>query len=181
VSAEALLGILSQPGHFLVLACLGATGRPMSEQEVLAATQPATSPAAAAKSLRILASMGLIRDEDGALTVDHETFARVRDRLVDRDPVLSALRDHPDMKGYVRDGTIERLPDAVASRRRFAEFVADCLPSFVRVSEAELNTHLRAICADHVEMRRLLVDEGILRRDAAGQTYWPAHAEPRTR
>jgi hypothetical protein len=174
VSADALLGILADHQHLLVLGCVAGLGRPAEPADVQeAAGHAGVSRDQTAKSLRVLASAGVVRETGGLLRADPETFARVRDRLLERDPVRKALREHPDMKGFVRDGVIDRMPDAPATRHRFATFVAACLPSTGRITEAELNAYLRHICSEPVELRRLLVDERLWSRDPAGRHYWP--------
>jgi hypothetical protein len=76
---------------------------------------------------------------------------------------------------FIQDGRLRRLPARRGRRRVVLEHVA--VYSFepgVRYAEREVDTVLRTWCeggeADHVTLRRYLVDEGLLSR--AHGVYW---------
>ncbi|HVT66321.1 MAG TPA: DUF2087 domain-containing protein [Trebonia sp.] len=174
---EAVLSVLGQPPHLAVLgsvaaraAAVGAAALPdMAEHTGLSA-------AAIAKSIRVLRGLQLVTGPDDALTVDYAMFGLVQERIADSSPVMRAARLRPEMKGYVQDGLIT----TILSTERFAWFVFDCLPDFGKVTEPELNAHLKAVCADFAAARRLLIDFGLLERDEDGQRYWKTGSGPQS-
>jgi hypothetical protein len=171
--ADAVLDTLANPRDFAVLAVVSLAVEPPTADDIEASiTHLGLTTKDINRSVRILESLGLLSVEGGRFAMRHDTFTRVRDRMIDRDPVARVLRDMPDMRSYVTEGKIHRVPSGGANFRRFVEFAAACLPDFGRVSEGELNIHLRAITERHVDLRRLLVDAGVLQRDAAGHRYW---------
>jgi hypothetical protein len=85
------------------------------------------------------------------------------------DPRTTAL-----LRTFVPDGRLLRLPARRARRRLVLEYLAQSFEPGRRFPEREVDAVLRAWCAggevDHVTVRRYLVDEGLLSREA--EMYW---------
>lgn len=78
------------------------------------------------------------------------------------------------MRTFVRDGRLLRLPAQRSRRCTVLKHVVQAFEPGVRYTEKEVDAVLRTWCAggtvDHVSLRRFLVDEGLVTREA-GQ-YW---------
>ena len=71
---------------------------------------------------------------------------------------------------FVTDGRIVQMPARRAHRLLVLERVAQSFEPGVRYAEAEVDAVLRRWFADHVALRRYLVDEALL--DRADGFYW---------
>ncbi len=71
---------------------------------------------------------------------------------------------------YLRKGVIWQLPAKPAQRQMVLEWLVKRIPLEQKFSEPEINTYLGGHNIDHVTLRRLLVDHGLLARDRSG--YW---------
>ncbi len=79
-----------------------------------------------------------------------------------------------ELRAFLADGRLVRLPARRARRRLVLEHVARSVEPGRRFPEREIDVVLRAWCdggeTDHVALRRYLVDEGMLTR--ADGMYW---------
>ncbi|WP_199493531.1 DUF2087 domain-containing protein [Marinitenerispora sediminis] len=73
-------------------------------------------------------------------------------------------------RAFTKDGRITTMPAHRGRRQVLLDHVARIFEPGVRYTEAEVNAFLRAFHDDHAMLRRLLVDEGFLDRDA--HHYW---------
>lgn len=75
---------------------------------------------------------------------------------------------------FIKDGHLVRFPAKRGRRRVLLEHVVSSFEPGRRFGEKEVNVVLRAWCAggsaDHVTLRRYLVDEGLLSREHG--EYW---------
>ena len=71
---------------------------------------------------------------------------------------------------FVRDGRIVAMPARPARRRLLLDCVAQAFEPGLRYPEAVVDDVLRQLCEDHAVLRRYLVDEGFLSRQAG--LYW---------
>lgn len=71
---------------------------------------------------------------------------------------------------FFRHGTLEKLPSQHKKRLIVLEQFALLLEPGRRYSELEVTGLITPLFADYCAIRRLLVDEGLIRRD--GSTYW---------
>ena len=74
------------------------------------------------------------------------------------------------LRTFLPDGRITHLPAARAKRLVVLDHVARVFEPGVRYPERDVNAMLGAFFADYAALRRYLVDEGLLARDAG--TYW---------
>jgi hypothetical protein len=166
-----VLGRLADERRLRVLAAvvLGAT----TVAEVAERAQ--VSEDEAARALAHLVGAGLVRQEDGGLRVDLRTLAnaaraastpRPRPRLEGASPEQEAVaRNFVDS-----DGRLRALPAREGKRRLVLAWVAGRFESGRTYTEQEVNGALLALHDDPASLRRFLVDEGFLAREAG--TYW---------
>jgi hypothetical protein len=74
------------------------------------------------------------------------------------------------LRAFLRDGRITSMPAARGKRRLLLEHVVQVFEPGERYPEKEVNALLRAFTDDYVTVRRYLVDEDLLSRDAG--VYW---------
>lgn len=128
-----------------------------------------------ARALAHLVGIGLVRQGEGGLEVDLSV-------LSDAARAASTPRPRPELEGatpeqeaVVRnfvdaDGRLRALPAREGKRRLVLEWVAGRFASDRRYSEREVNGILLAVHDDPAALRRSLVDEGLLAREAGA--YW---------
>jgi hypothetical protein len=76
-----------------------------------------------------------------------------------------------DVAALFRHGRLTAMPRAGGLRTRLLRYLSLRFEPGRAYSEPELRRVLEPVWADHVALRRYLVDEGILVRDLAGQAY----------
>jgi hypothetical protein len=74
------------------------------------------------------------------------------------------------LRAFVVDDRLRSIPRPGRKRRIVLEYLAAAFEPGVRYSEARVNAVLRAWHDDVAALRRYLVDEGLLSRDAG--EYW---------
>jgi hypothetical protein len=74
------------------------------------------------------------------------------------------------LRAFLRDGRIVQLPAARGKRRVLLEHVVAVFEPGVRYAEREIDAILRAWYDDHATIRRYLIDEGLMAREAG--VYW---------
>ena len=125
-------------------------------------------------ALRRLQKAGLVLDLDGVLTARPEIFtevvkehgpARAEEEPLDPDAARAAV-----LRTFVVEGRLTAIPSPWGKRRIVLEHVARSFVPGVRYSERDVNAILRAWHPDHAALRRYLVDEELLARDAG--VYW---------
>jgi hypothetical protein len=92
--------------------------------------------------------------------------------MTDLDPagVITALAANPALRPFVRDRVVAAMPAKASRRRVLLNVVALAFEPGIRYRERQVDDFLRQIHADHAALRRYLVDEGFLDRDAG--EYW---------
>ncbi|MCC9204588.1 DUF2087 domain-containing protein [Arthrobacter sp. zg-Y769] len=132
---------------------------------------------AEAKSLAVLQNAGLVRVGERGVEPAASVFA---DLLTVRPPDTTARR-------FLVNGKVESYPRKRADRLELLHFLAGEVFEHARppepglrpvLTEKELTTRLAAFTADPAAIRRYLVDEGIVARDAAGTQYWLTRPRP---
>ncbi len=169
-SAGAIAGALADADRRFAWAAvqLGATGL----DEVVAAS--GLSAAAAGKALGRLVDVGLVRGDGGRLTVDGAVFQQAA-RVALARPAASEHDDLPAdarkvMNAFVVDGRLQSIPTSASKRVVILDWLAQLFEPGRRYSEATVNLLLGERHPDTAALRRYLVDEGFLDRDAG--EYW---------
>jgi len=170
VRPEALLGLLAEEERLRVYAAvvLGAdtpmdvafrTGLPLKE---------------ATKALHRLEQGGLVATESGRLAAQLEVFKdTLREYAPPAEPDVPLDPDRQKaavLRTFIRDGRLQQIPMPWAKRRIVLEHMAAAFEPGVRYPEAEVNATLRAWYDDYAALRRYLVDEGLMAREAG--VYW---------
>ncbi len=84
--------------------------------------------------------------------------------------VSSQLARDEQFGPFVQAGRIVAMPARPARRRLLLDCVAQAFEPGLRYPEAVVDDVLRVLCEDHAVLRRHLVDEGFLSRQAG--VYW---------
>jgi hypothetical protein len=169
VNAEILIGLLAEPRRMRAFAAvvLGAT----TVREV--ADRSGLSVREAAEALRRLA--------DGGLVPAGEPYETYVDVLKESARESAASRPSPEaldpdaaraavLRAFVVDGRLVSIPAAHRKRRIVLEHIAVVFEPGLKYPEREVDAVLRAWHPDHAALRRYLVDEMLLARDAG--VYW---------
>lgn len=170
MQAHPLIGMLAEPARLRVVAALVLGARTHAQvAERTGLTVPEV-----ARAVRRLQGGGLVSSSGGRLEVRTELFAEAaRAQAAPPEPVDPTVTD-PDtaavLRAFVRDGRLTGVPVAAGKRRILLEYLVSVFEPGVRYSEAEVNVTLRAWYPDHAALRRYLVDEGLLAREAG--VYW---------
>jgi hypothetical protein len=170
VTPAALVGLLAEPARLRVAAAI-----------VLGASTPSAVGAATglgakevARAVQRLQSGGLVSVRAGKLRLDVDVFkeaARAAASVEEpedhdvSDPNVAAV-----LRTFVRDGRLVSIPATRSKRRIVLEHLVLGFEPGVRYAEIEVNAVLRAWHDDHAALRRYLVDEGLLSREAG--EYW---------
>jgi hypothetical protein len=166
---DALCGLLAEPDRLAVFAAVVLGAR--SPGDVAARTGLSRRDVVGA--LRRLEQGGLLRSAGGEVVANAAAFkdavreygGSAPDEPPDGDPARAAV-----LRAFVRDGRITRLPAARAKRRVLLEHVVTVFEPGVRYPEREVDAILRAWHDDHATLRRYLIDEGLMAREAG--IYW---------
>jgi hypothetical protein len=166
VTPEHLVGLLAEPERLRVVAAVVLGARTPS---AVAATT-GLDLKVVLKAVRRLESGGLVSSGADGLAVRDEVFKEVASSAPAPEP------EHEDqvLRAFVRGGCLVRFPTQGVKRRTVLEHVAQTFEPGRRYPETEVNAALKAWCeggeADHISLRRYLIDAGLLSRDAG--LYW---------
>lgn len=169
MTAQVLAGALADDVRRQVFAAIvlgAADASAVAERTGLPARQVVTA-------LRRLVEAGVVAGVDGDLRVDADLL-----REAARAPVAAAPgAGEPAqrvLRTFLRDGVLVRLPAQRGRRRVLLEHVVGSFEPGVRYPERAVDEILRRWCdggdADHVTLRRYLVDEQLLAREQG--IYW---------
>ncbi|MFF2524009.1 DUF2087 domain-containing protein [Streptomyces liangshanensis] len=162
-SCRDLVGLLAQNDRRSAYAAL-VLGATTLEQ---VAERTGLRPAAAAMALQKLAEGGAARHDParGTYVLLDDAF-----RLAMREEVRLTGRGGGDGAGaYFRKGRLTSIPGNAQVRNRVLSVVADSFEKDVTYPEPKVNAICGGWLDDWVSLRRALIDEGLLRRDAAAQ------------
>jgi hypothetical protein len=175
--SDQLCRLLAEPERLAAFAAVVLGASTVAEVAEAAGLEPRL----AAVAVRRLTHGGLVRvgaDPDrGAetgLVANRAAFkAAVRQAApkpepappLDPDPARAAV-----LRAFLREGRLVRLPAAQGRRRMVLEHVAASFEPGVRYPERAVDAVLRSWHPDHATLRRYLIDEGLMARDAG--VYW---------
>lgn len=125
----------------------------------------------AARALAHLVGVGLVRRADSGLNVDLQVLAEAARAASTprRRPTLEGATDEQAAvaRNFVtEDGRLKALPARDAKRRLVLAWVANRFEPGRTYAERDVNGILLAVYDDVASLRRYLVDEGFLERDA---------------
>ncbi|MGY1712056.1 DUF2087 domain-containing protein [Geodermatophilus sp. SYSU D00758] len=170
MDAATIAGLLADPARLKVVAAL-ALGAGTIE-EVAAASGLSLKDVALAA--RRLARAGLVRRDRHDLELLTDRFGEVARAAARAAPAPEPLSDDPAedavLSAFVRAGRLVSIPAARGKRRVVLEHLVRVFDVGVRYPEREVNALLAVWHPDVAALRRYLVDEGLLSREAG--LYW---------
>ena len=170
VDAATIVGLLADRTRLRVVAAL-ALGAGTIEEVSEAAGLPLKDVALAA---RRLARAGLVHRDGHALALHTERFGAAARVAAEAAPAPAPLSDDPAedavLSAFVRDGRLVSIPAQHSKRRMVLEHLVRVFEPGVRYPEREVNALLAVWHADVAALRRYLVDDGLLTREAG--VYW---------
>lgn len=167
---DELCGLLAEPERLAAFAAVVLGAR--TAEEVAGATGLTTREVAVA--LRRLTDRGLVEATDDGLVADTGAFkVAVRESAPAKEPEV-ALDPDPSraavLRTFIQDGRLVQLPAVRSKRRVVLEHIAAAFEPGRKYPEREVDAVLRAWHADHATLRRYLVDEELMDREAG--LYW---------
>ncbi|MFE9692233.1 DUF2087 domain-containing protein [Micromonospora sp. NPDC005806] len=171
MSSQALAGALADDRRRAVFAAIA-----LGEADLPAvAARTGLSARDAATAVRRLVDVGVVADDNVGLRIDGEWL---RELARAGGPPMAAPAANPRetiLRTFLRDGVLTRLPAQRGRRRVLLEHITErSFEPGVRYPERAVDDALRAWCdgsgADHVTLRRYLVDDLLLARDHG--VYW---------
>jgi hypothetical protein len=170
VDAGTVVGLLADPIRLKVVAAL-VLGAGSIEDVARTADLPLKDVALAA---RRLARAGLVARDGHALTLLGQRFGEVARAAAEAAPTPEPLSDDPAeaavLAAFVRDGRLVSIPAQRAKRLVVLDHLVRVFEPGVRYPEREVNALLAVWHPDVAALRRYLVDEGLLSREAG--VYW---------
>jgi hypothetical protein len=170
VEAATIVGLLADEARLKVVAAL-ALGAGTIEEVAEAADLPLKDVALAA---RRLARAGLVQRDGHALALRAELFGAAARAAAEAAPPPEPLSEDPAedavLSAFVRDGRLVSIPAQYTKRRLVLEHLVRVFEPGVRYPEREVNALLAVWHPDVAALRRYLVDEGLLTREAG--VYW---------
>ncbi|KAB1911457.1 DUF2087 domain-containing protein [Micromonospora sp. AMSO31t] len=171
MSAQALAGALADERRRAVFAAVVLGAGDLSA----VVSRTGLSARDAATAVRRLTDVGVLTDDGAGLRVDGQ---RLRDFARAGGPPTPATAANPRetiLRTFLRDGTLTRLPAQRGRRRVLLEHITErSFEPGVRYPERAVDDALRRWCeggeADHVSLRRYLVDDLLLAREQG--VYW---------
>ena len=138
----------------------------------------------AVRVLGRLTAAGLVREEGGVYTLDESalrSLAASRPRPQAAHPAVLAGLDDDDAAvaaRFFRGMTLVEIPAAEGKRRAVLRVLLDEFEPGRYYAEAEARRILRKFHPDDAALRRYMVDEGMLVREARTRTYWRGGGPP---
>ena len=170
MDAATIVGLLADRTRLRVVAAL-ALGAGTLEEVAEAAGLPLKDVALAA---RRLARAGLVHRDGHALALHTERFGAAARAAAEAAPPPERLSDDPAedavLSAFVRKGRLVSIPAQHSKRRVVLEHLVRVFEPGVHYPEREVNALLAVWHADVAALRRYLVDEGLLTREAG--MYW---------
>ncbi len=168
--AAKLVGLLADDTRLAVVAAL-ALGAP---DIAAVATATGLSQTEVALAARRLGRAGLVRRDGAELTLRRELFGAAARAAGESAPAPVPLSDDPAqdavLQAFVHEGRLTTIPAHRAKRLVVLDHLVRVFEPGLRYPEREVNALLAVWHPDTAALRRYLVDEGLLSRDAG--VYW---------
>ena len=170
MDAATIVGLLADPARLKVVAAL-ALGAGTLEDVAQASGLPLKDVALAA---RRLARAGLVHRDGHGLLLHAERFGAAARAAAEAAPPPEPLSDDPAqdavLSAFVRNGRLTSIPAQRSKRLVVLDHLVRVFEAGVRYPEREVNALLAVWHPDVAALRRYLVDEGLLTREAG--VYW---------
>ncbi|WP_104526321.1 DUF2087 domain-containing protein [Blastococcus atacamensis] len=170
MDAATIVGLLADPVRLKVVAALALGAGTL--EEVAAASGLGLKDVALAA--RRLGRAGLVHREGHALALHTERFGAAARAAAEAAAPPERLSDDPAedavLSAFVREGRLTSIPAQHSKRLVVLEHLVRVFEPGVRYPEREVNALLAVWHPDVAALRRYLVDEGLLTREAG--IYW---------
>ena len=170
MDAGTIVGLLAEPARLKVVAAL-ALGAGTIEEVAELSGLPLKDVALAA---RRLARAGLVHRDGHALALHTDRFGAAARAAAQALPPPEPLSDDPAqdavLSAFVRNGRLTSIPAQRSKRLVVLDHLVRVFEPGIRYPEREVNALLAVWHPDVAALRRYLVDEGLLTRDAG--VYW---------
>lgn len=168
MQASTLVGLLAEPERLRVVAALalGAT-----EFDELVRVSGLSAPAAA-KAFRRLESAGLVTTVDGVHGLRAELFKEAAREAAPEPDDLGVVDPAEEgvLRAFFRGGRLTHFPTAYGKLVIVLRHIVTTFEPGIKYPEREVNAILAAFHPDYAALRRYLVDERLLAREAG--VYW---------
>lgn len=118
-----------------------------------------------------LESVGLLDRRPDGLSFPRARFDELVDQLVADSPLHAILRRHPSLRPFVDRGRVTRMPSDPARLDAVYAALAEIFAPGETLPEAEVNSRIARVHDDPAEVRRALVDRGLLSRRPGSAVY----------
>jgi hypothetical protein len=170
VDAATIVGLLADPARLKVVAALALGAGTIEE---VAETSGLTLKEVALAARR-LARAELVHRDGHTLALHADRFGAAARAAAEAAPPPEPLSDDPAedavLSAFVRDGRLVSIPAQRSKRLVVLDHLVRVFEPGVRYPEREVNALLAVWHADVAALRRSLVDEGLLSREAG--VYW---------
>ncbi len=170
MDAADLAGLLAEPDRLRVVGALALGASSAAEIAASAGLDVRTTNTALVR----LQAGGLVAVDDGRLVLRtdliKEAARRSARRLTSDEPPTGDRETDAVLHAFLRDGRLVRVPASRGKRLKLLEHIVMAFEPGRRYPEREVNAVLRAWHADYAALRRYLVDEQLLAREAG--EYW---------
>jgi hypothetical protein len=170
VDAASIVGLLAEPARLKVVAALALGAGTIEEVARLSGL----SLKDVALAARRLGRAGLVHRDGHVLALHTELFGAAARAAAEAAPAPEPLSDDPAedavLSAFVRSGRLVSIPTQRTKRLVVLDHLVRVFEPGVRYPEREVNALLAVWHPDVAALRRYLVDEGLLTRDAG--VYW---------
>jgi hypothetical protein len=165
-----LWGLLADDDRLRVFAALALGARSLVE----VAEQSGVEPRLAVRALKRLEKGGVVARCGNDWELRREVIEEQARRTATPRPAFDDEGLSPEqasvLRKFLRDGRLATIPAARSKRLVVLDHIAKVFDIGVRYSEREVDALLHVFHPDHAALRRYLVDEGFLSREAG--VYW---------
>ena len=165
-----LWGLLADEDRLRVFAALALGARSLVE----VAERSGVEPRLAVRALKRLEKGGVVARFGNDWELRRDVIDEQARRTATPPPAFDDEGLPPEhaavLRAFLRDGRLATVPAARSKRRVVLDHIAKVFDIGVRYSEREVDALLRVFHPDHAPLRRYLVDEGFLSREAG--VYW---------
>lgn len=165
-----LWGLLADEDRLRVFAALSLGARSIRE----VAERSGVEPRLAVRALKRLERGGVVARYENDWELRRDVIAEQARRTAAEperyeeeglEPSYAAV-----LRSFLRDGRLTTIPATRSKRRVVLDHIAKVFEIGVRYAERDVDALLHVFHPDHAALRRYLVDEGFLSRDAG--VYW---------
>ena len=165
--AATLLGLLADDDRLKVVAALALGATTTAEVR----TASGLDARGAGRALARLEDAGLVVAEAGGWLLDLEPLREAaRTAAPPAEDYGTDAETAKVLRSFLREGRVVRMPAQRSKRLVLLDHIVQVFEPGERYAENDVNAMLRAFSDDYVTIRRYLVDEDLLSREAG--VYW---------